>query len=480
MKNSKVNIGKNKNFDYIFGIISPGVLRDEFGLISSSKIILTSSVNFLHRTIINIKDDVFLNGCFRTTDHKILAVSCRSKKIDLFDLHKGNLIKTLKGHTSPVHAISFSDNGLNLISGGDDGFLKIWDIAVQSCVSFVKLNKVFIRSVSYLPKNNQIYACSSYDGFIRINDIRSNDTPIVKFNHGCPVEKFRFTPDGKNIISIGGNTLKLWDLTQRKLIMSLKEEKPLINIDTSSNNMILYSSLNYDIKSFDLKTCSTRSLLFFKKNVVSFGVLLNGIAISFSDGTISFKKNVKIKFEIKNRNENDEKRKKKIPNSNIFFIPKKNVPKNSYKKHQAQNCFKKKKIKLFKDSKTFSSFDYSLRTFSLNRILDSFFEVKKRSVILSYLHEIIVSENFDVKLDNQVEMKFFSLINIILENMRLLYIPRFFWILLKFYETISPVVDFSKSYLQVLKYFRIINNLLRKSFDSYTLKYVTETINFCE
>ena len=63
-----------------------------------------------------------------TPDQKLLVVGYASGSIDVFDLSTKTRTEELAGHTSRISALQFSGNGKQLISGGFDRVVNIWDM----------------------------------------------------------------------------------------------------------------------------------------------------------------------------------------------------------------------------------------------------------------------------------------------------------------------------------------------------------------
>lgn len=48
--------------------------------------------------------------------------------IILWDLASGSKIKTMRGHTSSIHSLSFSAESTVLVSGSSDSTVRVWDV----------------------------------------------------------------------------------------------------------------------------------------------------------------------------------------------------------------------------------------------------------------------------------------------------------------------------------------------------------------
>ncbi len=73
-------------------------------------------------------------------DNKLMVLAGKDRTLHLYDVSSvtNNMfnpsvnfseIKTLKGHTGPIRCVTFSPNGKQILSGGDDKTVKVWDVA---------------------------------------------------------------------------------------------------------------------------------------------------------------------------------------------------------------------------------------------------------------------------------------------------------------------------------------------------------------
>jgi U3 small nucleolar RNA-associated protein 15 len=77
----------------------------------------------------------------------------------VFDPENFGTLRTFRGHLKPVHCVSFKGNTSSLLSGGDDGTLRSWDIATgvtTACVD--SAHDDYIRALTAM---NELSVCAT-------------------------------------------------------------------------------------------------------------------------------------------------------------------------------------------------------------------------------------------------------------------------------------------------------------------------------
>lgn len=277
-----------------------------------------------HQELIGHKKAV---NCLCVLQDRYIASGSSDHTIKIWDTLNDNLtikpIKTLDYHVDIVNSIIDIDKGNSIISSGRDDKLCLWDLKeiIDNKKNLNNGNKDIFNDIEYeleqkiLPKksifsesivvyslcllSNGKIVISGRDESIKIvdKDLKKVDI-ILKRNTGSVLTAAEFC-DGILISGGADNSVKLWDLKERKCLNIYKGHKGQINsvikikyndndfLSASSDQTIKILSYNFNLKSSETKIECKGSLEGHKGPVYCLLELLDGrIASGSSDWTI--------------------------------------------------------------------------------------------------------------------------------------------------------------------------------------------------
>ena len=119
-----------------------------------------------------------------------------------------------KRHRNEVNSIAFSPDGRSLVSGSDDGSVRIWNIRDGSSKELpVTYDAGYFFSVVFSPDGRNI-AAGNMEHSLWLWDSRTHKLVANWEGHSDSVWCVEFTPDGKGLISGSADkTVKYWDVS---------------------------------------------------------------------------------------------------------------------------------------------------------------------------------------------------------------------------------------------------------------------------
>jgi serine/threonine protein kinase/Tol biopolymer transport system component len=149
---------------------------------------------------------------------------------------KGICLRTLEGHSKPIHAVAYSPNGQQMASASEDGTVRLWQTnggllqrTFGSGVTGVSGTTGSLDAVAF-SADGQTIAAAGYDGVIRLWRTSSGTSVADLKGHSRYVSELAFSADGQWLASAGyDNTLRLWkiDLNERFFLWHTIKAKPV-------------------------------------------------------------------------------------------------------------------------------------------------------------------------------------------------------------------------------------------------------------
>ncbi|MGG6242880.1 hypothetical protein ACQ4N7_30165, partial [Nodosilinea sp. AN01ver1] len=214
---------------YIFALAFSPVLEESSG--GSGQVLVSGSMDT------GIKFwDVATGHCLQTwhydhpwglafnPDGTVLAGSLgdTSRSILLWDWRTGEVLQSLTGHSGPANGIAFAPHPIALAPGepprrilvscGQDGLVKVWDIDSGDCLHTMTEHRGMCWALAMHPAGDR-FATSSFDHTVKIWDIATGTCLHTLRGHTAEVCGVHFSPDGQLVASASSDrTLRLWDV----------------------------------------------------------------------------------------------------------------------------------------------------------------------------------------------------------------------------------------------------------------------------
>lgn len=158
-------------------------------------------------------------------DDGILATAATNGAVVVWNLQhsaKSKIEVVFNDHKRTVNKVCFHSNDSNyLLSGSQDGCMKLFDLRKKEAVATFVSNSESVRDVQFSPfgYSTNHFASVQETGNVEIWDIRRNDKPECNFiAHDGPVFACEWHPNQEyKWLATGGRdkTIKIWDLSNR-------------------------------------------------------------------------------------------------------------------------------------------------------------------------------------------------------------------------------------------------------------------------
>jgi WD40 repeat protein/serine/threonine protein kinase len=140
---------------------------------------------------------------------QLLAVGTTHGDVILWNGDQAHVQERLIGHVGEVRDVAFSPDGVYLASSGVDRTARIWHVATGSAIHVLTGHTEMVQGVAFSP-DGQMLATGSLDGSVRLwHTTTGYPLRIGYCNLPCGVA---FTPDGRELLAIGGLESRVWQL----------------------------------------------------------------------------------------------------------------------------------------------------------------------------------------------------------------------------------------------------------------------------
>ncbi|KAG1853799.1 WD40-repeat-containing domain protein [Suillus tomentosus] len=131
------------------------------------------------------------------------AIEC---SIKIWNTKTGELVATLKGHTSIVSCLAWTKDGKTLISGSSDNSIRTWNTKTWKQTALLEAHTDLVFAIAISP-NDRILASASLDGTALLWNLDNGQPfgPPLRYAQYDWIESISFSEDGKLLATGCGN-----------------------------------------------------------------------------------------------------------------------------------------------------------------------------------------------------------------------------------------------------------------------------------
>ncbi|KAL5258686.1 hypothetical protein ACHWQZ_G009224 [Mnemiopsis leidyi] len=234
--------------------------------------------NAVQQSISRFKKTAF-SGCIRR-DGKLVVAGSEDNCVQVFEVGTRSILRQLTGHVRPCHVTKFDQDNTHILSAADDKTLRCWDLPTGEEILCMKGHDDYIRSAATVSMCPDIWFSGSYDHTVKMWDKRSGECTLT-LDHGSPVESIVVLPSGGIAISCGSNKIKVWDVhrsgTQLTTLSNHQKTITCLALDFS-NTRLLSSSLDHQVKMYDLSTYKVTHSIKYSAPVLAVGTTTDAVS----------------------------------------------------------------------------------------------------------------------------------------------------------------------------------------------------------
>lgn len=160
-------------------------------------------------------------------DGEWLLSGGRDRVVQLWQLAAGRRQRQFTGHTAPVTAVAFSPHAQTFASGSEDGTVRIWNRQTGTRQQTLARYGAAITAIAY-GKSSDVLISANSKFEIQIWNLQTRRLQRTFAGHTAPIRWIQMV-DADTFVSVGDDRVLVWNLQQEELLrVSPKHPSPIV------------------------------------------------------------------------------------------------------------------------------------------------------------------------------------------------------------------------------------------------------------
>ncbi len=145
--------------------------------------------------------------------------------VRLWDWHDPKKPIQLQGHNMPISAVAFSRDGLmKMASAGEDRTIRVWDAQGQHLLATLTGHTDRIPALAWHPDGKRLVS-AGWDTTARVWDVTTGEPIILLNSHSGQVHTLAFSPEGRLLACAdSSNNVHVWDFESYRTLRVLRDQ----------------------------------------------------------------------------------------------------------------------------------------------------------------------------------------------------------------------------------------------------------------
>ncbi|MEU7750437.1 serine/threonine-protein kinase [Micromonospora sp. NPDC049171] len=157
---------------------------------------------YLHQrqgALVALRDDPVSAVAFSPDGKTLASANTATFSITLWNVADRRATVVVPGHTNRINVLAFSPDGKTLASGGEDGIIKLWNVANLQNTTTLTVGRG-VSTLLFTPQGTSMAALSH--GEVKVWPLLSPDSRIDLVTRQADVETIRLSQDGRVLMTL--------------------------------------------------------------------------------------------------------------------------------------------------------------------------------------------------------------------------------------------------------------------------------------